>query len=332
MKRILTISLISLLSLTSLCKIIGQSNDSLKVGFILANLYHERWWNDRDFFKEKFNELGGKVEFVDCYDMPNNQVDAAKKFIEEGVECIVIVPTDAQQTKPVVDLAHEANIPVVSYDRLILDAPVDLYITVNSTTVGEMMAKSVVEVLDKGNILYIGGPAEDFNSSFIREGTFNVLNKNKEKYNIYSIQVSAWNQLDAYLALQDFITNNEMIPDAIICAADVLTYGAISVLEENDKLGKVYLTGQDAELNICRYLVKGNVLMTVYKSNKQLATVAAETVWKLINNQEFEIFDKTNNKFADIPSILISPVLINKENIDEALIEGGIYTKDEVYK
>ncbi len=332
MKKILAICLIGFLSLVNLCKIAGQSNDSLKVGFILANLYHERWWNDRDYFKEKFNELGGKVEFVDCYDMPNNQVDAAKKFIKEGVECIIIVPTDAQQTKPVVDLAHEAGIPVVSYDRLILDAPVDLYITVNSTTVGEMMAKSVVEVLDKGNILYIGGPAEDFNSSFVREGTFKVLNKYKEKYNIYSVQVSSWNQLDAYLALQDFITNNEMVPDAIICAADALTDGAITVLEENDKLGEVYLTGQDAELNICRHIVTGDVLMTIYKSNKQLATITAETVWKLINNQKLEISDKTNNKLTNVPSILIPPALVNKETIDKVLIEEGIYTRDEIYK
>ena len=331
MKKIHTIWLIGLLFLVNLCKIAGQSDDSIKVGFILANLYYERWWNDKKFFEEKFNELGGKVDFIDCYDMPANQIDAAKKFISEGVACIVIVPTDAQQTKPVVDLANEAGIPVVAYDRLILNAPLDLYITVNSTTVGEMMAQSVIEVLDTGNILYLGGPSEDFNSSFIRNGVFNVLNKHKEKYTIYSVQASTWNQLDAYLILEDFITNNELIPDAIICAADMLTYGAITILEENNKLGEVYLTGQDAEKDICRHVVNGDVLMTVYKSNKELASVAAETVWKLINNQEFEIDDKINNNYSDIPSILIPPVLVNKETIDSALIEEGIYTKEDIY-
>ena len=332
MKKIFTICLMGLLCLANIGKIAGQSDDSLKIGFILANLYHERWWNDRKFFEEKFNKLGGAVEFVDCYDMPSNQIDAAKKFIKEDVECIVIIPSDAQQTKPVVDLAHDAGIPVVAYDRLILNAPVDLYITVNSIAVGEMMAQSVVNKLDKGTILYLGGPSEDFNSSFIREGTFNVLDKYKDKYTTYSVQASAWNQMDAYLILKDFITNNELIPDAIICAADALTYGAIMVLEENNKLGKVYLTGQDAELDICRQVVKGNVLMTIYKSNKQLATVAAETVWKLINDQEFEISDKIDNKHTDIPSILIPPMLVNKETIDNALIEEGIYTKDDIYK
>ncbi|MGD2034330.1 MAG: substrate-binding domain-containing protein [Bacteroidales bacterium] len=332
MKKIYTIVLVVLVSLLNIFRTDGQSNDSLKVGFILANLYHERWWNDKKYFEEKFNEMGGKVEFIDCYDMSSNQVEAAKKFIEEKVSCIVIIPADAQQAKPVVDLAHEAGIPVVAYDRLILGAPLDLYITVNSTTVGELMAQCVVDVMDKGTILYLGGPSEDFNSSFIRDGNFRVLNQHKGQYKIYSEQVSSWNQLDAYLILQDFFSNNNLIPDAIICAADMLTSGAITVLEENNKLGEVFLTGQDAELNICKHLVEGNVLMTVYKSNKELAKVGAETVWKLINGDEFEIDDKINNNYGDIPSILVPPVLVTKETIDKALIEEGIYTHEEIYE
>jgi D-xylose transport system substrate-binding protein len=331
MKKNLLLIWIIFLCLGNLGQSIAQTQDSLKVGFILANLYHERWWNDRNYFKEKLNQLGGSVDFIDCYDMPANQIDAAKKFIQDGVECIVIVATDAQQTKSVVELGHAAGIPVVAYDRLILDAPVDLYITVNSTTVGEMMAESVCKVLTKGNILYLGGPSEDYNSSFIRDGNFNVLNQYKDRYKVYSVQAGSWNQLDAYLILQDFLTNNSFMPDAIICAADMLTYGAISVLEENDKLGQVLLTGQDAELEICRHVVKGNVLMTVYKSNKELATVSAEAVWKLINKQPIEIKDKVNNKYGDIPSILIPPVLVNKETIENALIKEGIYTREEIY-
>ncbi len=263
--------------------------------------------------------------------MPNNQIDAAKKFIAQGVDCIVIIPVSAQECKTIVDLAHEADIPVVAYDRLILDAPVDLYITVNSTTVGEMMAQSVVQVLDKGSILYLGGPSEDFNSSFVRNGNFNILDTLNGVYKIYSTQVSSWTQMDAYLVIDNFLTKEGFIPDAIICAADALTYGAISILDENNKLGEVYLTGQDAELEICQHVVKGNVLMTAYKSNKQLANTAAEIVWKLINNEDFEIDDKINNNLIDVPSILIPPVLINKETID-LLIKEGIYTKDQIYK
>jgi len=320
------------MTLANFQKLKSQTDDSLQVGFILANLFHERWWNDKAYFKEKFNELGGKVTFKDCFDMTDNQIEAAKQFVEQGVDCIVIVAVDAENTKSVVDLAHEADIPVVAYDRLILHAPIDLYCTVNSTTVGEMMAKSVMEVLDKGKILYLGGPREDFNSFFVKDGAFNVLDTITGEYSIDTAETSSWNQLDAYMILQNYIMTKGYIPDAIICAADMLTYGAISVLTENNMLGKVYITGQDAELEICRNVVQGNVLMTVYKSNKELAYAAAEATWKLINKEKIENDGYINNKLVDVPSILIPPVLVNKKTIDEALIKGGIYKKNEIYK
>jgi len=173
---ILYLALLFLPSIESICQ-----TDSLHVGFILANLYHERWWNDKKYFEEKFNELGGKVTYTDCFDMPNNQIEAAKKYVDMGVDCIVIVPVDATSSKSIVDIAHEKSIPVIAYDRLILNADVDLYTTVNSTTVGVMMAQTVIDNLKKGKILYVGGPESDFNSSLIKKGVFSILDKVKSK-------------------------------------------------------------------------------------------------------------------------------------------------------
>ena len=96
------------------------------------------------------------------------------------------------------------------------------------------------------SILYLGGPATDHNSISIRKGVFNVLNPMKTKYSIYSTRVDSWSEMDAYLKIQDYLANNNQMPHAIICAADILTYGAIKVLDENNALGTVLLTGQDS--------------------------------------------------------------------------------------
>jgi len=137
--------------------------------------------------------------------------------------------------------------------------------------------------------------------------------------------------MDAYMKIQDHTMNEGSIPDAIICAADALTYGAIDMVSQQDMLGKVLLTGQDAELDICKHIIQGNVLMTVYKSNKALAYTSAEATWKLINNEEIKYDDFINNKKKNVPSVLIPPVLITKETINE-LIKEGIYTKDQLYE
>ena len=307
-----------------------SQNDTIQVGFVLANLYSERWHHDRDYFLERFNQLGGQVSFIDCYDMPNNQIEAVKKFVNQKVDAIVIVAIDARSAKSAVEIAHAAGIPVIAYDRLILDTDLDLYITVNSVTVGKLMAEQVMDNLSEGEILYVGGPSDDFNSTLIRKGAFSELDKKKEKYKIKSVQTATWNELDSYMVIQEYITNESSIPDAIICAADALTYGAIDVLKEYNNFGKVLLTGQDAELEICRQVIKGNVLMTVYKSNKQLAYESAEATMKLIKGEKIDVTEKIDNKKMKVPSVLLPPVLITKDNAVGVLTKEKVYTKEEL--
>lgn len=325
----LTILCFSILLAFPVQKIFSQS-DSVHVGFVLANLYSERWHHDKDYFKERFNQLGGAVTFIDCYDMANNQIEAVKKLVEKKVSCIVIVAVDARSAKSAVDIANKANIPVVAYDRLILGADLDLYITVNSITVGQLMAEQVVKKLPEGEILYVGGPSDDYNSTLIRKGVFSVLDKKKSKYTVKTVQTASWNELDSYMAIQEYITNETSIPNAIICAADALTYGAVDVLKEYNNFGKVLLTGQDAELEICRYVVKGDVLMTIYKSNKELAYKSAEATMKLIKGEKIDMTEKINNRKIEVPSVLLPPVLITKENAVETLTKEGVYTKEEL--
>lgn len=329
MKKIILLSLLLLLTIP-FQRVFSQT-DSVQAGFILADLFNQRWLKDRDYFKEKFNELGGKVTFIDCYDMEDNQVDAAKKFVAMKVNCIVIVAVNAHTAKSIVDIAKAAHIPVIAYDRLILNADLDLYTTTNSITVGKMMAQQVVDKLPKGNILYVGGPSDDFNSKLVSRGVFSVLDTCQDKYKVDSVQANTWNELDSYMIIQDFISKAGYVPDAIICAADALTYGAIDILKENGNYGKVLLTGQDAEIPICKQVIQGNVLMTVYKSNKALAYASAEAAMKLIKGEKIDVNNHINNGLKDVPSVTIPPVLITKATIDKELVDKGIYRRDTLY-
>lgn len=321
------------LLLVSTCLIdkIKAQDEPVTIGFILASTFNDRWNKDRDYFVEKFEEFGGKVIVVDCFDQVDNQVKAAKDMVKQGVDGIVIVAIDAVASAPAVDVAHEAGIPVIAYDRIILNAPIDYYVSFNSVTVGEQMTNAVIKKLTKGNILYIGGPAEDYNSKLIRQGVFKVLDPLKNNYSVKSIQTTTWNQMDSYLALQDFLTNEEKLPDAIICAADVLVRGVIDVLLENDALGKVILTGQDAELDICRMIIRDEVEMTVYKPIEKLGDIAAKMMWNAIKGNDVETNDSFTIEGKDIPSYLLTPIVVNKDNIDQTIIEDGYYTKEQIY-
>ncbi len=306
-------------------------SDSVHVGFALAHLYDERWWHDKDYFKEKFNELGGKVSFIDCKDSPERQEEAIDDFIEMGVDCIVIVAVNSRTAHTIVEKSVSAGIPIVAYDRLILDAKLDLYVTANSVTVGEMMAKQVVENLKEGNILFVGGPKSDFNSCLVAKGVFSVLDNYKEEYQVYSRETVDWVELSSFMIIQDFIQEKDCVPDAIICANDALTYGAIMAIEACGKLGDVLLTGQDAELNICRQIVNDNVLMTVYKSNKLLAFQTAEAVMNIVKRGDVTFKDSLNNNYTEVPTLFIEPIMITKNNIGE-IVNLGVYSEEELYE
>lgn len=309
----------------------GQS-DSLKVGFILANLYTTRWKSDKFFFENKMKELGAKVIIKDCYDQLNNQIVAAKELIEDDVDAIVIVAVDAIESGVIADLGKAANIPVIAYDRLILNTSIDYYVSFNGHMIGELMANNIIDNLPSGRIIYLGGPPDDYNSVLIRQGVFDALSAHKDKYSIIASHVGAWNELDAYLKVQDIMNNSDTLPSAIICASDNLTKGALEVLRENDLVGKVMLTGQDAELEICRYIAQDIVNISIYKPVKQLAERTAEEVYKIISSNDASNFiDTVNNGSVDVPSILLNPIPVTKESIPKTVIKDGVYTSKQIY-
>lgn len=332
MKKLISTLILSIFLWTGFSQKAKCQTDSITVGFILANTFNDRWLKDRDYFIQKFNELGGRVIVMDCFDQVDNQIEAAKELVSKGVDGIVIVAIDAVASAPAVEVAHEAGIPVLAYDRIILNAPVDYYVSFNSVKVGELMASSIINKISKGKILYIGGPAEDYNSKLVRQGVFNVLKPVENKYQINSIQALTWNQMDAYMVLQDYLTNQNDLPDAIICAADVLVRGVMEVLIENNALGSVLVTGQDAELEICKMITRGEVEMTVYKPIEKLGDVSSKIIWNIVNGTDVESNTTFNNEYRDVPAYLLSPILVNKENIDKTIIKDNYYTKEQIYE
>ncbi len=308
----------------------GQT-DSMKVGFILANLFVERWQKDKIYFEERMHELGANVVFKDCYDQPENQLAAAVELVEQKVDAMVIIAVDAVAAAPIVTICKEAHIPLLAYDRLILDAPLEYYITFNSIQAGELMAAAVVDRLPKGKILYLGGPPDDHNSVLIRQGVFNVLDKQKRHYEVTSTQVISWTELDAYLTINDVLANDKAIPDAIICAADVLTRGALAVMDEQNTLGKVLLTGQDAELDICRSITRDEVLVTIYKPGKELAYRAAEVVVSIVKSTYTPPEETLFNGMVKVPAILLQPSPVTQESLGSTVISDGYYSVDQVY-
>ncbi|VAW19640.1 hypothetical protein MNBD_BACTEROID01-1669 [hydrothermal vent metagenome] len=307
-------------------------NEPVKVGFLMHSLDKERWENDRDFFIQKVRELGGSVLVKVANNNANIQYKQAKELLRQGVKVLVVIPVDQFAAAKIVKEAHAKNVKVISYDRLILNCPLDYYVSTDNVKIGELQAGYLTKIKPKGNYALIGGSINDHNSQFLYIGQMNILQPLVEKGNIkivYNELTNAWEESEGYEHAQKLLdeTNNQV--DAIIAGNDALALGALKALQEKGLAGKVLIAGMDADLQNLREIVKGNITCTVYKPIENLASTAAQMAMILGEEGECEkMFQTVSNGEVLVPSVLQGAKIVNKENLKLTVISEG-YQKEE---
>src|ERR1700761_247984 len=170
--------------MTMIAPLAHASKDKPEIGFCIDDLRVERWARDRDFFTAAAEKLGAKV-FVQSADASEaRQISQIENLISRGVDVIVIVPFNATVLTNTIKEAKKAGIKVLSYDRLILNADVDAYISFDNEKVGEMQAEGVLKLAPKGNYYLLGGAPTDNNAKVLREGQMKILKPSIDKGDI----------------------------------------------------------------------------------------------------------------------------------------------------
>ncbi len=306
-----------------------------KIGFSIDDLRVERWTRDRDYFVNKVEELGAEVIVQSANGSETTQIQQIENMLTQDIDVLVIVPFDSKSLTNVIKAAKAMGVDVISYDRLILDADIDTYISFDNVKVGELQAQAIVDKVPSGNYYLIGGSQLDNNASLFREGQLNVLQPlaDKGEINILGDQwAKDWLVEEAVKITENALVVNDNKIDAIVASNDGLAGGAINVLEGQGLAGKVAVSGQDADLQGIRRIVEGTQTMTVYKPLKIIAETAAETAVAYANDEELSgVNNSLNNGLKDVQAILLEPISVTKENIDDTIIADGFYTKEQVY-
>ncbi|MEN1966667.1 D-xylose ABC transporter substrate-binding protein [Lentibacillus sp. N15] len=312
-----------------------KGKQKIKIGFSMDTLLEERWPRDRKLFKEAVEDLGAEMEILVSNGDDALQVLQAETLINHDIDLLVVVPHNAESTAMIAKKAHDAGIKVLSYDRLVKNAEIDLYVSYDNEEVGELQAKAVTEIVPKGKYVYIGGSETDNNAHLFKKGVFNVLRPRIEKGDItivYDQWTKDWFPENAYTNMKAALKANGNNIDAVIAANDATAGGVIRALEEQGLKGKIPVAGQDAELAGVQRIVKGTQTMTVYKPIKPLSEQAAKFAVQLAKGENIGVKGIVNNGKLEVPSVLLSPIAVNKYNIDETIIADGFHSKEEVYK
>jgi len=295
----------------------------------------ERWQRDRDLFVQRARKLGADVLVQSADANDSVQVRQAENLLTQGVDVLVIVPHNGEIAASIVESAKRQHVPVVSYDRLIRNSDVDFYISFDNVKVGELQAKYLADRAPKGNYVLIGGSPTDNNARMLREGQMNILNPAIARGDIRIVadQWSMdWLASEALAHTENALTQSKNQVAAVVASNDSTAGGAIQALEEQKLAGKVLVSGQDADLGACQRIVEGTQAMTVYKPISPLATRAAEAAVALAKHQSVETNAKVNNGFKDVPSFLLEPIAVDKNNMAQTVIKDGFLKVEDVYR
>ena len=309
-------------------------NDPIFIGFSMDTLKEERWQRDKELVEQHAKEVGAQLDVEVAQGNDTTQVQQADTMLTKGVDVLIIAPHNGEVWTQIIDKAHRQGVPVISYDRLIKNVDVELYVSHQVVKMGEMQGQYALDHMPKGNYVLIGGSQTDNNALLLRQGQMNILKPAIDRGDIKIVAdqfAKDWLASEAHRITEDALTKSGNDVQAIVASNDGTAGGAASALPPN-LAEKVLITGQDAQLDACQRIVEGRQTMTVYKSIKPLAYSAVDSAIKLARGEKVDAPDKINNGKIDVPSILQSPVSVDKSNMMQTVIKDGYHTMEEVYK
>ena len=322
--------LLKLLIIVSL-NILSITSYAQKVGLLLGSYVSSRWYLDQKLFTDRVTALGMTCNVQIAY-TPEEQLEQARKLIQSGIDVLVVVPLDAIEAIEIVDLAKKSGIPVISYDRLILSNDIAIYVSYDNEKVGRLQAEYMVSKVPEGNYFLLNGPISDNNAILFRKGQLEVLKPHIKSGKITLVDdvvLKNWSQLDAFEIMTHYYASGRPKPDVILAANDALASGVIQALP-SELAGKVDISGQDADLNGIRNIISGTQSMTVYKSIKPLAHMAAEMAMELYNSKVVNGRIKFEIDTISVEAVLLDPMVVDRSNYKETVLRDGHASLSEV--
>ena len=306
-----------------------DGEDTVNIGFCMDSYVIERWYTDRDVFVSSAKESGAEVNVQSANGEAEEQIDQIRYLIKKGVDVLVIIPVDCAALKNVVAEAKNAGIRVVSYDRLIQNADVDLYISFDNEAVGRIMGEELSAALpENAEIAMICGPETDTNVADVEKGFLGAIGGRLQV--VYQERCEGWNAAEAKRHIEEALEQHPGI-SGVMCGNDDVATQVFQVLSEQRLAGKVQLTGQDGDLMALQRVASETQLVSVYKPVAEEAKKAAEAAVALAKGEALQDADTIDNGSFRVPYIELQPVGITKENLDEVIIESGIRSRSEIY-
>lgn len=321
------------------------------IGVAMPTKDLQRWNQDGSNMKSELEAAGYQVDLQYASNDVATQVSQIENMINNGCQLLVIASIDGSSLGTVLEQAKDAEIPVIAYDRLIMNSEaVSYYATFDNYMVGTRQGEYIEQALDLKNAegpfnleIFTGDPGDN-NANFFYGGAIDVLQPyidegklvvKSGQVDFASVATANWSTETAQSRMEAIISSNYgdgTKIDAVLCSNDSTALGVTNALEANYTGDWPVITGQDCDIANVKNMIAGKQSMSIFKDTRTLASKVVEMVDAIMKGGEAPVNDTESydNGTGVIPSYLCEPVFADKDNYKELLIDSGYYTEADL--
>jgi putative multiple sugar transport system substrate-binding protein len=329
------------------------------VGIAMPTRSLERWNNDGAHLEDLLKKAGYATSLQFADNKVDQQITQLQNMINSDAKILVIASIDGTALGPVLQQAANRQVKVIAYDRLINQTPnVDYYATFDNYQVGKLQGEFIVKQLglDQGkgpfNLEPFAGSSDDNNAKFFFAGAWDVLSPHVQSGKLVipsgkklatnddwkNVSIDGWSsqraQAEMDNRLNSFYAGGKKV-NVVLSPNDSLALGIAQSLESQGyRPGPDYpiITGQDADLANTKNVLAGKQAMTVWKDVRTLGDQVAKMVDQITKGSTVETNDTTsyNNGVKVVPSYLLPPEVVTKDNVESRLVGSGFFTKEQL--
>ena len=347
MKKLAVMAAVATLGVAAM----GSTAFAAKVGVSMPTKDLQRWNQDGENMQKELEAAGFEVDLQFAGNEVQQQLSQVENMISEGADVLVISAIEGSSLGEALQMAKENEIPVIAYDRLLMDSDgVSYYATFDNYKVGTVQGEYIVKALDLENadgpfnLEITAGDPGDNNARYFYQGAIDVLNPYIEAGKLVipsgqkefeDVATPTWATETAQNRAENILSSNYADGtnvDVWLCSNDSTALGVENALAANYSGTYPVITGQDCDIQNTKNMIAGKQAMSVFKDTRTLASQVVKMCSQILNGEEVEVNDTEtyNNNVITVPSFLCEPVFADANNYKELLIDSGYYTEDQL--
>jgi D-xylose transport system substrate-binding protein len=302
-----------------------------KVAFLLPSASQKRWQGaDGPSFEAEAKKLGMTVIVQNANDDPQQQASQLDNVLTQGIDLLVLASVNIDTAESMVQKAEAANVPVIAYNYAVDNVPLKAIVARDGVQVGRDLATAALAKAPKGNYVLTFG---DQGTSIAREKARGMMEVLKPKIDSGDIKIVAerynkdWSPELAKQQVENALTANNNKVVAVIASNDGMAYGVIESLRAQGLNGKVFVSGEDAEVDALKAIKKGDLTASSWTPFDVLGRTAAQMAATVLSGKQIETKTTLNNKKADIPWVQVKAFNVTRDNLDKFVGDNPWWVK-----